>query len=129
MKTDNALRAVLEKKRGELPYGFEYRVMRHIQREAERIENRRELLGLVTVMLVSISFLAGVYKLLKNLLHIDVLQPFAALRFPSWHPEIGAPTVVFLSRFSLCLTILLVMLVLLSLDGLFRRKMRKRHMR
>ena len=127
MKTDNALRAVLARRKGELPYGFEYRIMRQIQREVERKENRRDLLGLVTVVFVSISFLTGIYVVFKNVLHIDFLQPFASIRFPLWHPTITMPTVEKLTQCTFCLTILLAMLVLLSLDSLFRRKMRKRH--
>lgn len=127
MKTDKALRAAIARRKGELSYGFEFRIMRQIQREVERKENRRDLLGLVSVVLVSISFLTGIYVVFKSLLHIDMLQPFTSIRFPVWHPTIAMPSFEILNQCTLSLTILLAMLVLLSLDSLFRRTMRKRH--
>lgn len=127
MKTDKAFRAALAKNRGELPYGFELRIMRQIQREVERSENRRDVLGSVTVVLVSAIILAGIYVVLKNVFQIDILQPFASIRFPSWKPTVGTSAVVHSSACFMFLSILFGMLALLSLDSLFRRKMRKRH--
>jgi preprotein translocase subunit SecE len=127
MKTDKAFRAALAKNCGELPYGFEFRVMRKIQHEVERSENRRVVVESVTVVLVSVFLLTGIYVLLKTIFQIDVLQPFASIRFPSWNSMIGSAFADALSTCSVLLFILVTMIALLSLDSLFRRKMRKRH--
>jgi len=126
MKTDKALRAALDRNKGELPFGYEFRIMRQIQREVERNEKKREVLGLVTVVSVSVSFFAGICVLLKNVFHIDVLQSFATIRFPVWHPVIGTPEITIFSTYSVFLYILLAILALLCLDSLFRRMMHKR---
>ncbi len=122
MKTDKALKTVLDRRKGELPYGFEYRVMRKIQREAVHKNRVYEATGLAAVVVALVSISVGVHLLLKNFFHVDLLDIFSRIRMTAWHPVWKMPHAEFLSQFTLCITLLLVMVVLLSLDSLLRRK-------
>jgi len=91
MNKDNALRKVLIRKTGDLPFGFEKRVMDKIMLEAEKKSKRDYYLSLGLVSAVSLIILVGTFYLLNLFFSFNILELFSQINLM---PE-NSPLLVF----------------------------------
>jgi len=111
MEKDKALRKILETRdKGDLPYGFESRIMHEIMLEAKRKKRRSFILNLSLVSTVSFAMIIGTIILLKNYLSVKISMPTLNIQFS---PEAGG-------LFGFFFYIAFLVLILLALDHFFR---------
>lgn len=91
MNKDSALRKVMVRKTGDLPFGFEKRVMDKIMIEAEKKSKRDYYLSLGLVSAVSLIILVGTFYLLNLFFSFNILELFSQIRLM---PE-NSPLLVF----------------------------------
>lgn len=115
MNKDNALRKVLIRKTGDLPFGFEKRVMDKIMLEAEKKSRRNYYLSLGLVSAVSLAMIVGTFYLLNRYFSFNILELLSGVRL---HSE-ASPL------FTFCFYIAFLILVLLGLDYKFRELMKR----
>ena len=111
MDKDKALRKILETRdKGDLPYGFESRMMHEIMLEAKRRKRRSFILNLCLVSSVSFAMIIGTIILLKNYLSVKISIPTPEIHFSS---EASG-------MFGFFFYIAFLVLILLALDHFFR---------
>lgn len=124
MKTDKALRKALLKPTDELPFGFDTRLMRRIQLEAERQGHRSYYRSLGLVALVSLLLVAGLLYVLNAFFGINLLDVLAGIRMPmpvtQDHSLLLNDQTRPILAFSLYIAGLL--LLLLGMDYVFRKR-------
>lgn len=91
MNKDSALRKVMVRKTGDLPFGFEKRVMDKIMLEAEKKSKRDYYLSLGLVSAVSLIILVGTFYLLNLFFSFNILELFSQIHLM---PE-NSPLLVF----------------------------------
>jgi len=116
MKKDNAIRKVLIRKTGDLPYGFDKRVMDKILLEAENKSHRNYYLSLGSVSFVSLIMIVGAFYSLNRYFSFNVLDFISSIHIM---PE-NSPLWTF------CCFIAVIILILLGLDYKFRQFMMKK---
>ncbi|MDP4276147.1 MAG: hypothetical protein Q8914_00800 [Bacteroidota bacterium] len=122
MEKDSALRNVLKRKSGDLPYGFDQKLMEQILLEAEKKSRRNELRNLVLVAAVSVSMIAGALLALYHYFLFNFLKLFSGI--PERLFSLGQLSDTGMA-FAFYGYIALAMMVLLALDHLFRRRLKK----
>jgi len=111
MKQDNALKKVLEaREKGDLPYGFESRMMNKVMLEALRKRKRINFLAFSLVSVVSLFLIVGTIFLLKYYFQIDLSTSENPIKFS---PESYA-------IFGFYFYIAFLVLILLGMDAFFR---------
>lgn len=115
MKKDNAIKKVLERSDTTLPFDFETRTMKRIQKVTERRSKRTFVLQLFLVSTISVAMIFVVYYVLDTKLEADlgfgrILLVVSKVRSDSFE-----------------LYIAFLALVLLFADALLRRKYKARN--
>lgn len=118
MKQNNAIKkALLSRRREELPYGFENRIMRQVYAEAEKQKKRAFVLGIGLISFVSILMITAAIYILTNYFSFSL-----NIRLPK--VSVSSETQ---SMFVFSCYIAFLVLILLGLDGYFRSLRQKRH--
>lgn len=118
MKRDKALNKALNNRiKDSLSYGFEFQMMRRILLEAERKKKRSFVWGLIVISFVSIGMIAATFYILTYYFSFSVYLTLPVLSVSSQTQ----------SWFVACGYIAVLMLALLALDGYFRNLWQKRH--
>jgi hypothetical protein len=115
MNNDTALKKVLERRSGDLPYGFDKRLMDRIMIEAEKKSKKSYRLSILMVSLVSVSIFVTVFFLLNHFFGFNILEVFSRIRFGT-----GDKTIY---SFSIYISVLI--LLLLGVDFKIRNIIRK----
>jgi uncharacterized Tic20 family protein len=116
MKEDNAIKKVLNRRAGDLPFGFENRVMDKIMLEVEKKSRRNYYLSISLVSFISVILIAGTFYLLNVYFSFNILDIFSKISFNIQ----DRPMFVF------CFYIAALILILLGLDFKFRDMIRKK---
>jgi hypothetical protein len=116
MDQDKALKKILNTgKRGDLPYGFEDRLMKGILLEAKKQRKRAQIRILGLISSVSLVMVVGTILLIHRYLAVKITMPAPDVRFS---PEAGG-------MFGFFFYIAFLVLVLLVLDTYFRNLRQK----
>lgn len=115
MDQDKALQKVLSQHTGEVPFGFEERIMKRIQLEAVKKNRRSEQFNLLLVSMVSLLLSAGTAWILKHFFSFSLLDLFSGIHLHFGHNRL----------FIYCFYLAFLILALLGLDHLFRQLAKK----
>lgn len=115
MNNDKALKKVLERRSGDLPYGFDKRLMDKIMIEAEKKSKKSYYLSILIVSLVSVTIFVTVFFLLNHFFGFNILELFSGIRFGE-----GDKTIY---TFSIYISV--IILLLLGIDFKIRERISK----
>ena len=115
MNNDKALKKVLERRSGDLPYGFDKRLMDKIMIEAEKKSKKSYYLSILMVSLVSVTIFVTVFFLLNHFFGFNILELFSGIRFGE-----GDKTIY---TFSIYISV--IILLLLGIDFKIRERISK----
>jgi hypothetical protein len=115
MNDDKALRKVLERRSGDLPYGFDKRLMDKIMIEARKQSKRSYYLSILLVSLVSVAIFVTVFFLLNHFFGFNILEIFSKIEFGTGDKNI----------YSFSIYISVIILLLLGVDFKIREKIGK----
>ncbi len=115
MNNDKALKKVLERRSGDLPYGFDKRLMDKIMIEAGKQSKRSYYLSILMVSLVSVAIFVTVFFLLNHFIGFNILEIFSGINFGSEDKTI----------YSFSIYISVIILLLLGVDFKIREKIGK----
>jgi polyferredoxin len=112
MDQDKALKKALTRKSGDLPYGFENRVMKQIMLEDKKQRQNSYYRSLALVAFVSLVMVAGTGYVLYMFTSFNLLSFLSEIRIPS----------VSGTMLGFYFYIATIVLILLGIDNIFRRR-------
>jgi len=122
MNQDNALREALHRRTGDLPYGFDRKLMERILLEAERKSRKSYYRSLGLVSAVALALIGGAMYALYHFFSFNMFSFFASL--PEYLSGINLQSGSGLA-FSFYTYIALLVLILLGIDNRLRRRLKK----
>lgn len=117
MKKENAIKKALERKSGDLPFGFDIRLMERIMLEAEKKSRRSYYLNLCLVSFVSLAMVVGSFFLMNSYLNFNIIEFVSGINLiPKESPIL---------LFSVYIAV--IILILLGIDYKLRQLVKKTH--
>ncbi len=112
-RTNNALKQALQqRKQGELPSNFSFRMMDQLRREAVRQQKRRDRIMFYSIVVASVLFIAAAAYLLYTM-DLGLLEWFPRFSWKSISTDVMLPFYVYIA---------VLVLALLGLDYWMRHK-------